>query len=241
MALLRAENAGRAYGEGAGRREALRDFSLCAERGDFIVITGRSGSGKSTALHLLGAMDRPTSGAVWIDGHSSALPEPALTQLRRRWVGFIFQAFHLLPTLTVAENIELPLLLQTERPLAAAERQRRIAELLAWVELSDRRHARPHELSGGEMQRVALARALVHRPGLVVADEPTGNLDDRNADRVLALLASLSRAGEAAVIMATHRADAARLATEVIDLRDGAIAARVLGEAAPAGRAAETH
>jgi putative ABC transport system ATP-binding protein len=181
---------------------------------------GPSGCGKTTLLNLLGAMDLPTSGTVWLDGrNTSDLDDNALTALRRQRVGFIFQAFHLLPTLTVAENIEMPLLLLRDMDGRAT----RIAALAERVGLGARLRAFPGELSGGEMQRAAIARALIHHPRLVIADEPTGNLDSHSAARVLDLMAELSSEGGAAVVMATHSADAAACASRIVRLRDGAI------------------
>jgi putative ABC transport system ATP-binding protein len=217
-AIVRAHHAAKRYGEGEAATWALRDVSLAVAAGEFVAITGRSGCGKSTLLHLLGGMDLPTSGEIALLGQvTSALDDDALTALRRRAVGFVFQAFHLLPTLTVRENIELPLVLARRPPGARA------AEWAAAVELGPKLDRYPGELSGGEQQRVALARALIHEPALILADEPTGNLDSHSAALVLELLARLSRDRRTAVVMATHSAEAAALADRVVQLADGAL------------------
>jgi putative ABC transport system ATP-binding protein len=217
-AIVRAEHAAKRYGEGEAATWALRDVSLAVAPGELVAITGRSGCGKSTLLHLLGGMDLPTQGVVWLLGQSTAtLADDALTALRRRAVGFVFQAFHLLPTLSVRENIELPLVLARRAPGARA------AELAAAVDLGGKLDRFPGELSGGEQQRVALARALIHDPALILADEPTGNLDSRAAEQVLGLLLRLSRERGAAVVMATHSAEAAGLADRVVSLADGGV------------------
>lgn len=198
---------------------ALQDVSLTAAPGTVTALLGRSGCGKSTLLNLAGAMDFPTSGDVFIEGRStSGLPENELTQLRRRRVGFVFQSFQLLPTLTVLENVELPLLLAGTANSAAAARER-----LAWVGLETRAAALPHQLSGGQQQRVAIARALVHRPDLLIADEPTGNLDTTSGALVLDLLSRAAREHGATVLLATHSEEAASIADTRIHLRDGRI------------------
>jgi putative ABC transport system ATP-binding protein len=218
--VVRADSVRRCYGAGAGATEAVHQVSLSVAAGEFVALMGPSGCGKTTLLNLLGAMDLPTSGTVWLDGrNTSELDDNALTALRRQRVGFVFQAFHLLPTLTVAENIEMPLLLLRDLDARAA----RIAALAERVGLGKKLRAFPGELSGGEMQRAAIARALIHRPRLVIADEPTGNLDSQSAARVLDLMAELSREAGAAVVMATHSRDAAAYASRVVHLRDGAI------------------
>ncbi|HVB39539.1 MAG TPA: ABC transporter ATP-binding protein [Terriglobales bacterium] len=220
MEVVRADNVRKCYGAGAGATEAVHQVSLSVAAGEFVALMGPSGCGKTTLLNLLGAMDLPTSGTVWLDGrNTSELDDNALTALRRQRVGFVFQAFHLLPTLTVAENIEMPLLLLRDLDARAA----RIAALAERVGLGNKLRAFPGELSGGEMQRAAIARALIHRPRLVIADEPTGNLDSQSAARVLDLMAELSREAGAAVVMATHSRDAAAYASRVVHLRDGAI------------------
>jgi len=198
---------------------ALCGLSLSVERGEFVALVGRSGCGKSTLLNLAGAMDFPTSGQVFLDGVStSSLKDSGLTQLRRDKVGFIFQSFQLLHTLTVFENVELPLLLAGEPGAREATRER-----LGWVELDGLGDRFPHQLSGGQMQRVAIARALIHSPCLLLADEPTGNLDTTTGNVILGLLQRLTREKNTATLMATHSLEAAALATTVVRLRDGKI------------------
>ncbi len=198
---------------------ALSSLSLNVERGEFVALVGRSGCGKSTLLNLAGAMDFPTSGKVLLDGIStSSLNDGGLTQLRRERVGFIFQSFQLLHTLTVFENVELPLLLAGKRNPREAARQR-----LSWVELEGLGDRFPHQLSGGQMQRVAIARALIHSPSILLADEPTGNLDTTTGNVILELLRRLTRERNTATIMATHSPEAAALANTVVRLRDGKI------------------
>ncbi len=198
---------------------ALKGLSLNVERGEFVALVGRSGCGKSTLLNLAGAMDFPTSGKVLLDGVStSSLEDNGLTQLRRERVGFIFQSFQLLHTLTVFENVELPLLLAGKHNPREAARER-----LAWVELEGLGDRHPHQLSGGQMQRVAVARALIHSPSLLLADEPTGNLDTTTGNVILELLRRLTREQNTATIVATHSLEAASLADTLVRLRDGKI------------------
>src|SRR5437660_8197167 len=186
---------------------ALSDVSLNVERGEFVALVGRSGCGKSTLLHLAGAMDFPTSGAVLIEGKpTSDLNDAQQTQLRREKIGFVFQSFQLLHTLTVQENVELPLL------LAGRAGARELAqERLHWVELDGLGARYPHQLSGGQMQRVAIARALAHSPRVLLADEPTGNLDTTTGSVILKLLLRLTRERQTATIMATHSLEAASI------------------------------
>jgi putative ABC transport system ATP-binding protein len=198
---------------------ALNGLSLDVERGELVALVGRSGCGKSTLLNLAGAMDFPTSGKVLLDGAStSSLKDSGLTQLRRERVGFIFQSFQLLHTLTVFENVELPLLLAGKHNPREAVRER-----LAWVDLEGLGDRYPHQLSGGQMQRVAIARALIHSPGILLADEPTGNLDTTTGNVILELLRRLTREQNTATIMATHSLEAASLASTLVKLRDGKI------------------
>jgi putative ABC transport system ATP-binding protein len=198
---------------------ALNGLSLDVERGEFVALVGRSGCGKSTLLNLAGAMDFPTSGRVLLDGVStSSLKDSGLTRLRRESVGFIFQSFQLLHTLTVFENVELPLLLAGKHDPRDAVRER-----LAWVELEDLGDRYPHQLSGGQMQRVAIARALIHSPRILLADEPTGNLDTSTGNVILELLRRLTRERNTATIVATHSLEAASLANTLVRLRDGKI------------------
>ena len=199
---------------------ALHNLSLEVARGEFVALVGRSGCGKSTLLSLAGAMDFPSSGVVLVDGvATTSLRDDALARLRREKIGFIFQSFQLIHTLTVFENVELPLLLAGKKAAREVARDR-----LSWVEL-DRLGARyPHQLSGGQMQRVAIARALVQSPAILLADEPTGNLDTSTGNLILELLRRLTREQNTATIMATHSVEAAALADVVVKLRDGEIA-----------------
>jgi ABC-type lipoprotein export system ATPase subunit len=199
--------------------EVLHDVSLSAAPGTVTALIGRSGCGKTTLLNLAGAMDFPTRGEVLIDGRStSALNEAELTALRRKSIGFVFQSFQLLPTLTVLENVELPLLLAGAPKSAATALDR-----LRWVELAEKADRFPYQLSGGQMQRVAIARALAHSPELLIADEPTGNLDNSSGGRILTLLRQSAAQFGAAVLMATHSAEAAAIADVRVHMSDGRI------------------
>jgi putative ABC transport system ATP-binding protein len=207
------------FREGDRERVVLRDVDLSVGRGEFVAVLGRSGSGKSTLLNLISGIDAPTGGDVTIGGTViTALGERERTLFRRHHIGFIFQFFNLVATLTVEENLLLPLEL-IGRPAAAA--RARAAGLLRDVGLGDRAHAFPDRLSGGEQQRVAVARALAHEPELILADEPTGNLDTESAEQVLRLLTRLSQAGRTAVIAVTHSAEVARAADRVVTLGNG--------------------
>jgi ABC-type lipoprotein export system ATPase subunit len=219
MPMLVFQNVSKDYFTDGQPVHALSGLSLNVERGESVALVGRSGCGKSTLLNLAGAMDFPTSGSVLLDGVStSSLNDGALTQLRRDKVGFIFQSFQLLHTLTVFENVELPLLLAGKPNAREAARER-----LKWVELEGLGDRLPHQLSGGQMQRVAIARALIHSPSILLADEPTGNLDTATGNVILELLRRLTREQNTATIMATHSPEAASLANIVVRLRDGKI------------------
>jgi putative ABC transport system ATP-binding protein len=219
MSIVALESVSKDYLTDGQRVLALRDVSLAVSRGEFVALVGRSGCGKSTLLNLAGAMDFPTSGRVMIDGvDTSKLNDGGLTVLRRERVGFIFQSFQLLHTLTVFENVELPLLLAGKPNARAAARDK-----LAWVELDGLGDRYPHQLSGGQMQRVGIARALVQSPAILLADEPTGNLDTATGNVILELLKRLTRELNTATLMATHSAEAAALADAVVRLRDGQI------------------
>jgi ABC-type lipoprotein export system ATPase subunit len=219
MALLEVDHVSKHYSTDGEHVVALRDFSLLVAAGQLIAIVGRSGCGKSTLLNLCGAMDQPSSGAVVIDGVSTnSLTDAALTRLRREKVGFIFQSFQLLHTLSVVENVELPLL------LAGRQGARKHAvESLSWVEMDTFANRLPHQLSGGQQQRVAIARALVHGPRLLLADEPTGNLDTATAGTVLSILRRTATDLGMAILMATHSVEFAAIADRVIGLRDGVL------------------
>jgi len=219
MATVSLQNVVKDYLTDGQRVRALDGLSLEVSRGEFVALVGRSGCGKSTLLNLAGAMDFPTSGQVLLDGVlTSTLNDAALTQLRREKVGIIFQSFQLLHTLTVLENIELPLLLAGKANARTTARER-----LAWVELEGLGERYPHQLSGGQMQRVAIARALVHSTSVLLADEPTGNLDTVTGNAILELLRRLTREQKTATLMATHSPEAAALADTVVRLRDGKI------------------
>jgi putative ABC transport system ATP-binding protein len=198
---------------------ALHDVSLEVEPGEFVAFAGRSGCGKSTLLNLAGAMDFPTSGKVVLAGvTTSSLEESELTKIRREKVGFIFQSFQLLPTLSAVENVELPLMLAGRADVRGAALER-----LAWVEMDAFANRMPYQLSGGQMQRIAIARALVHSPRLLLADEPTGNLDTATSDLILKLIRRVATEKHTTVLMATHSAEAASIADTVIHLRDGRV------------------
>jgi putative ABC transport system ATP-binding protein len=219
MPILCLQNVSKDYLTDGQPVQALNGLSLNVERGEFVALVGRSGCGKSTLLNLAGAMDFPTSGNVLLDGIStSSLKDSGLTRLRREKVGFVFQSFQLLHTLTVFENVELPLLLAGKSKPREAARER-----LDWVELDGLGDRFPHQLSGGQMQRVAIARALIHSPSIVLADEPTGNLDTTTGNVILELLRRLTREQNTATIMATHSPEAAALANTLVRLRDGKI------------------
>jgi len=219
MPILSLRNVTKDYSTDGQPVRALDGVSFEVSRGEFVALVGRSGCGKSTLLNLAGAMDFPTSGQVLVDGVStSSLKDAALTRLRREKVGFVFQSFQLLHTLTVFENVELPLLLAGKTGARATARER-----LAWVDLETLGDRYPHQLSGGQMQRVGIARALIHRPSILLADEPTGNLDSATGNVILELLQRLAREQHTATIMATHSAEAAALADVVVRMRDGKI------------------
>ncbi|MCY4506584.1 MAG: ABC transporter ATP-binding protein [Acidobacteria bacterium] len=217
--VLRARDLHKRYGGGGSAVDALRGVGLELAAGEFVAVVGPSGCGKSTLLHLCGGMDRPTAGTVAVDGVDLAgLDDEALTALRRDRVGFVFQFFNLLPTLTLAENIALPLLLAG---VPSATGVARAGEVARRVGLAHRLEHYPGGVSGGELQRAAVARAVVHRPALVIADEPTGNLDSDNGRRVLSLLRDLNRETGAALLLATHDPALAGAADRVLRLRDG--------------------
>ena len=218
MSILRCDALTRTYVSGGSPIAVLKSITFDVPPGGFLAIVGPSGSGKSTLLGLLAGLDRPTSGHVVLDGQDlSALTEDERAKLRAEKVGFVFQAFHLIPTLTARENIQVPLELRGEDGRARAE------ELLARVGLLDRGHHYPAQLSGGEQQRVALARAFCNKPRILFADEPTGNLDAANGQRVIGLMTELNRELGTTLVLVTHDPDLAERARRVIRLRDGAI------------------
>jgi len=217
--LVSVRNLGRTFTLGSEKIKAIHDINLDVDRGQLLVITGRSGSGKTTLLNLLAALDRPTTGTILIEGENLAvLPESALVKLRRRRIGFVFQSFGLLPLLSAYENIELPLRIAKWDRI---ERNKRTTACLEMVGLSSRANHRPWELSGGEQQRVAVARALAPRPCLVIADEPTGDLDSNNATAIFSLLQEIIQKEMCAIIVATHDMSATRFATMTRELHDG--------------------
>ncbi len=219
MPILALQNVTKDYFTDEQPVRALNNLSLDVSRGEFVALVGRSGCGKSTLLSLAGAMDFPTSGVVLVDGvATTSLREHALASVRREKVGFIFQSFQLIHTLTVFENVELPLLLAGKRSARETARER-----LSWVDVAELGARYPHQLSGGQMQRVAIARALAQNPAILLADEPTGNLDTSTGNVILELLQRLTRQQKTATIMATHSVEAATFADVVVRLRDGQI------------------
>ena len=218
QALLTAANLNKTVQVGEQSLSIIKDVSIHIDAGEFVVIMGKSGSGKSTLLGLLAALDYPDSGSVQLaDKTLSALDEDALAAIRQREMGFVFQSFHLLPTLTVAENIAFPL------DIARRPDKARVDELIEAVDLGHRRNSLPNQLSGGEQQRTAVARALVSRPKIVFADEPTGNLDEQNADQVMNLLLDLRQQTGSALVVVTHDPALAEMADRVITMHDGRI------------------
>lgn len=219
MPALEARDLRKVYGRGESGVAAVRGVSVELTAGDCVAVVGPSGCGKSTLLHLCGGMDHPTEGTVVVDGVPLAgLDDDGLTQLRRERVGFVFQFFNLLPTLTLGENIALPLLLAGVSPGEGAERARSCADA---VGLAHRLHHYPSQVSGGELQRSAVARAVIHRPALLIADEPTGNLDTENGRRVLDILRTLNDETGVAVLLATHDQAVAARADRILRMRDG--------------------
>jgi putative ABC transport system ATP-binding protein len=211
----------RSYGSGTTKVDALHEIDLRIERGEFVAVIGPSGSGKTTLLQLLGALDRPTSGEVVFEGRDLAtLKESELTRLRLGRIGFVFQQFNLIPTVSAAENIELAL---APAGLSAAVRAERVTELLESVGLGPRGHHLPNALSGGEQQRVAIVRALANDPDVLLADEPTGNLDSATGDEIMSLLTELNRERNQTILVITHDASVAAAAPRTVRLRDGSI------------------
>lgn len=221
-AMVETRGLTRDYEMPGGVVHAVRDVSIQVGRGQLVALRGRSGSGKTTLLSMLGALDRPTAGTVIVDGVTiSGLPESDLIEFRRRKLGFIFQAFGLLPVLSAAENVEVPLRLVRAEP---KQRDARVRELLELVGLGKRINHRPHEMSGGEQQRVAIARALANHPDLLLADEPTGQLDSQTGRSIMGVLQHLVRSEGVTAIVATHDLTLIDLADRVIELQDGQVA-----------------
>ena len=220
MDLLEVKNISKTYGSGETAVMALKDVSFSVPKGEFVAIVGESGSGKSTLLNMVGALDTPTSGKVLIDGKDIfAMNDRKLTIFRRRNIGFIFQAFNLISELTVEQNIIFPTLLDYQKPDKAY-----LEELLSVLNLTERRHHLPSQLSGGQQQRVAIGRALFTRPALILADEPTGNLDTQNTSEVITLLKEASRKYEQTIVMITHSRSVAQTADRVLQVSDGQLA-----------------
>ena len=223
MEILRVENLTKIYGKDAAQVVALDHVSFSVEKGEFIAVVGESGSGKSTLLHLIGGVDRPTSGKVFIDGKDIfSLDDDKLAIFRRRQVGLIYQFYNLIPILNVEENIVLPLSLDNRK----IDRQA-LSELLCMLGLESRRNHLPNELSGGQQQRTSIGRALITSPTLILADEPTGNLDSKSSDEIVALLKKSNKELKQTIIMITHNPEIAKIANRVIKIEDGRIVREV--------------
>lgn len=219
MNLLEVNNICKTYGSGETAVKALKNVSFSIPKGEYVAIVGESGSGKSTLLNMIGALDNPTSGKVMIDGKDIfSMNERKLTVFRRRNIGFIFQAFNLVPELTVEQNIIFPMLLDYQKP-----DKKYLEELLTVLNLKERRHHLPSQLSGGQQQRVAIGRALITRPALILADEPTGNLDTQNTSEVIALLKEASKKYEQTIVMITHSRSIAQTADRILQVSDGVL------------------
>lgn len=221
MAIIEVKEISKTYGEGSATVTALNSVNLSIDQGQFVTVMGPSGCGKSTLLHLIGGLDRPTSGSVWIDGKDiSKMKDDELTELRRRKMGFVFQFFNLIPVLSAEENAALPLILDGVKPETA---RARAAEWLERNQMGDRLSHRPDQLSGGQQQRVAIARALVSEPLMLLADEPTGNLDSRASDEIAALLRHAVNDWGRTVLMVTHDPRIAAYADRIVFLKDGRV------------------
>lgn len=219
MNLLEVQSISKTYGSGEAAVYALRNASFSVPKGEFVAIVGESGSGKSTLLNMVGALDTPTSGKVFIDGKDIfSMKDSNLTIFRRRNIGFIFQSFNLIPELTVEQNIIFPVLLDYQRP-----DKQYLEELLTVLNLKERRRHLPGQLSGGQQQRVAIGRALITRPALILADEPTGNLDTQNSSEVIALLKEAAKKYEQTIVMITHSRSIAQTADRILQVSDGAL------------------
>ena len=225
MEILQAKNLTKHYGTGESTVHALDGVNLSVEKGEFVAIVGTSGSGKSTLLHMLGGLDRPTSGTVTIDGKDIfSLKEEALTIFRRRKIGFVFQSYNLVPVLNVYENIVLPIELDGKKP-----DENFIQSIMETLGLTSKKNALPGQLSGGQQQRVAIARALASGPAIILADEPTGNLDSKTSQDVLSLLKVTSQKFTQTIIMITHNEEIAQMADRIVRIEDGQIVSRNQG------------
>ena len=221
MEIVRLENVWKVYEEGKVKTLALQGVSLKIKEKESVAIMGPSGSGKSTLLHLIGCLDKPTKGKIWIEGKEvSRLNENELAEIRRNKIGFVFQFFYLIPTLTALENVSLPMVF---KGVKKEERERRARELLKLVGLEKRMHHKPSELSGGERQRVAIARALANEPKILLADEPTGNLDSKSGTLVMKILKRLNKEKGVTLVIVTHDKKIASYADRIIYLKDGKI------------------
>jgi len=219
--MIQLENVTKTYHRGPVAVEALREVNLDIARGEFVAVTGKSGCGKSTLLHIIGGLEPPSSGQVLVEGRDlGQLREPELTLFRRDRVGVVFQSFNLLPLLTLEENVALPRALQG---VDFAQAREEAARWLETVGLTPRRHHKPHQVSGGEMQRAAIARALINQPAVVLADEPTGNLDSGTSAQILELFARLHREGGHTIVLVSHAPEAALFAGRVVRLKDGRV------------------
>ena len=219
MEILKVENMCKTYGAGESKVEALKHVSFSLERGEFAAVVGESGSGKSTLLNCIGALDSPTSGHIWVDGQDLfSMKEEQRTIFRRRNIGFIFQSFQLVPELNVEQNIAFPLLLDYRKP-----KKSDVDELLELLGLTERRSHLPSQLSGGQQQRVAIGRALITKPNLILADEPTGNLDSKNSQDVIALLTQASRRYQQTILMITHNKNLTTSVDRVFRVSDGVL------------------
>ncbi|MCQ2540299.1 MAG: ABC transporter ATP-binding protein [Acetatifactor sp.] len=219
MEIVRLENVTKIYGEGDAKVTALQDVSMSVEKGETMAIVGASGSGKSTLLHMIGGVDIPTSGKIFVEGKDiTGMSDTELSVYRRRKIGFVFQAYHLMPILTVEENIRMPILLDHQKPDQAY-----LDHIIEMLGLKDKRKSLPGQLSGGQQQRAAIARALANRPSLILADEPTGALDTRNGEEVMALLQSSVKQLDQTLILITHNPDLARETGRIVRMADGKI------------------
>ena len=219
MNLLEVKSLSKTYGSGNTAVHALKNVSFAVPKGEFVAVVGESGSGKSTLLNMIGALDTPTEGKIYIDGKDIlSMDDNAMTVFRRRNIGFIFQAFNLIPELTVEQNIIFPVLLDYQKPDMAY-----LDELLSILNLKERRDHLPGQLSGGQQQRVAIGRALFTRPSLILADEPTGNLDSQNTNEVIGLLKETSKKFEQTIVMITHSRSIAQTADRILKVSDGSL------------------